>query len=186
MNNIRKVINGFVKVVIVMLLICSIGVQFSDQWGIAHAYDQGGRLGDVAPIFSLQDIDGKQYTVGGSDAPKKKPIWIHFWASWCQPCQLEASAITSLASEYEEELDVYAINVTMYDNLKDAKDFVKKNNYTFPVLMDEQADIYQQFRGAALPTHVLIDGNGIIKDYVVGALPKEQLEKKIKALVKSQ
>ncbi|MNJ58314.1 hypothetical protein D3C77_539430 [compost metagenome] len=50
--------------------------------------------------------------------------------------------------------------------------------------MDEQANVYRQFRGAALPTHILIDGNGIVRDIVIGALPKEQLQAKISDLIK--
>lgn len=183
-HNLRvRCIKYAVKMSIIILLISCLELIFSWGGGQVEASDRGISIGETAPVFSLEGIDGKQYQIGGESGSKDKPTWIHFWASWCPPCQLEAPMITSLAEKYKDQVDVIAVNVTMYDNLKDAQAFVEKYHFTFPVLMDEQAEIYRKFRGAALPTHVLIDKNGIIKDYIVGALPKTQLEEKLGAMM---
>jgi thiol-disulfide isomerase/thioredoxin len=187
----------FIKVVTVLtvfVLICSLGLNVNSPWGKeqrAYAADTNAvKVGEAVPAFSLQGIDGKQYMIGGKGNQgnqgdvAQKPIWIHFWASWCGPCQSEAPDIEELTAKYKDRLDAYGINATMYDNEKDVKTFVEKYRLAFPVLKDEQGDIFKLFRGAALPTHVFIDGNGIVKEIKIGSLSKEQLKAKLDTLIK--
>ena len=189
--------SGIIKVVTVLttfVFICSLGLSVNSICGKeqrAYAADTSlVKVGEVVPAFSLQGIDGKQYTIGdtrnqGNQASSlQKPIWIHFWASWCGPCQSEAPDIEELTAKYKDKLDAYGINATMYDNEQDVKAFVEKYKVTFPVLKDEQGDIFKLFRGAALPTHVFIDGNGVVKEIRIGSLSKEQLNTKLNALIK--
>lgn len=204
-KQIRMISSFFIKVVTaltVFLLICSIGLNVNSPWGKeqrAYAADTNAvKVGEAVPAFSLQGIDGKQYTIGGQEKQgnqanqgkqgnqgdvAQKPIWIHFWASWCGPCQSEAPDIEELTAKYKDKLDAYGINATMYDNEKDVKTFVEKYRLTFPVLKDEQGDIFKLFRGAALPTHVFIDGNGIVKEIKIGSLSKEQVQAKLDTIV---
>lgn len=179
-----------VTVLTVFILICSIGLNVNSLWGEeqrAYAADTNVvKVGEVIPSFSLQGIDGKQYKIGGQEKQGdagQKPIWIHFWASWCGPCQSEAPDIEELTAKYKGKLDAYGINATMYDNEQDVKTFVDKYKLTFPVLKDEQGDIFKLFRGAALPTHVFIDGNGIVKEIKIGSLSKEQLQAKLDTII---
>ncbi|WP_170287021.1 TlpA family protein disulfide reductase [Paenibacillus faecis] len=136
--------------------------------------------GTKAPEFALVGLDGKTYQVGGK---RDKPLLLNFWASWCDPCKEEAPDLVKLAEKYSDTLDVFAVNVTFYDKLDDAKAFVKDYGYTFPVLLDEKEKVYRKYNGVAFPTNVLIDPDGKIRDVVVGTLPPEELEAKIRKLV---
>lgn len=192
----RGISSFFIKVVTVLtvfVLICSFGLNVNSSWGMekrVYAADNNPvKVGEEVPAFSLQGIDGKQYTIGHQQNERnqgivtQKPVWIHFWASWCGPCQSEAPDIEELIAKYKDRLDAYGINATMYDNEQDVKAFVEKYKLTFPVLKDEQGDIFKLFRGAALPTHVFIDGNGIVKEIKIGSLSKEQLQAKLDEIV---
>lgn len=199
-KQIRRTSSSIIKMVTVLtvfVLICSLGLNVNSPWGKeqrAYAADTNpAKAGEEAPAFSLQGIDGKQYKVGGQEKRGnqgnqgdvvQKPIWIHFWASWCGPCQSEAPDIAELAEKYKDQLDVYGINATMYDNEKDVAAFVEKYGLTFPILKDEQGDIFKLFRGAALPTHVFIDENGIVKEITIGSLPKDKMVTKLNHLIK--
>lgn len=136
--------------------------------------------GTAAPAFSLPGLDGKTYEVGGK---RDKVLLLNFWASWCDPCKDEAPELKALAEKYKDSLDIYAVNVTLYDKLDEAKAFVKKYGYTFPVLLDEKEEVYRKFNGIAFPTNVLIDEQGVIRDVIVGVIPPEELEAKIKGLI---
>lgn len=192
----RTTSSCFIKVVTVLtvfVLFYSIGLSVNSRWSEeqrAYAADTNAvKVGEAVPTFSLQGIDGKQYKIGGKAKQgnqgdvAKKPVWIHFWASWCGPCQSEAPDIEELIAKYKDRLDAYGINATMYDNEQDIKTFVEKYKLTFPVLKDEQGDIFKLFRAAALPTHVFIDGNGIVKEIKIGSLSKEQLQVKLDKIV---
>ncbi|MNM85345.1 Thiol-disulfide oxidoreductase ResA [compost metagenome] len=139
--------------------------------------------GTPSPTFSLTGLDGEKYEVGGK---RDKPLLLNFWASWCDPCKEEAPDLVNLYKKYGDKLDVYGVNVTLYDKLENAKQFVKEYNYTFPVLLDEKEEVYRMFNGIAFPTNVLIDENGVIEEVIVGILPPEQLEAKVKALLEKR
>ncbi|MNZ26845.1 Thiol-disulfide oxidoreductase ResA [compost metagenome] len=139
--------------------------------------------GTPSPTISLTGLDGEKYEVGGK---RDKPLLLNFWASWCDPCKEEAPDLVNLYKKYGDKLDVYGVNVTLYDKLENAKQFVKEYNYTFPVLLDEKEEVYRMFNGIAFPTNVLIDENGVIEEVIVGILPPEQLEAKVKALLEKR
>lgn len=144
--------------------------------------ETGAKAGLLAPPFELKGLDSKQtYKVGGT---REKALMLNFWASWCDPCKMEAATLNKLAKSYQDELDVYGINVTKYDTVKDAKSFVETFKLSFPILMDQDGAVYDLYKGMAFPTNVLIDKNGVIQEIILGILSEEELEKKVKALVK--
>ena len=53
-------------------------------------------------------LDAKEYSY-----PKEKPILIHFWATWCPTCKLEASNIQTISENFE----VLTIAVSSGDGL---------------------------------------------------------------------
>ncbi|MCT2194178.1 TlpA disulfide reductase family protein [Paenibacillus sp. FSL K6-2441] len=146
----------------------------------AMAAEGAPKPGTAAPTFALTGLDGKTYEVGGK---RDKVLLLNFWASWCDPCKEEAPELKALSEKYKDSLDIYAVNVTLYDNLDEAKAFVKKYGYTFPVLLDEKEELYRKYNGIAFPTNVLIDEQGVIRDVIVGVISPEELEAKIKSLI---
>lgn len=136
--------------------------------------------GTRAPAFSLKGMDGDTYKVEGK---RDMPLILNFWASWCGPCKEEAPDLVKLEEKYAGRLDIYAVNVTFYDKIDEAKEFVENYGYTFPVLLDEKGEVYGKFNGIAFPTNVLIDADGNVRDVIVGTLPPEELEAKIVKLL---
>lgn len=135
----------------------------------------------LAPSFELQDLNGQTYKVGGK---RDKILMINFWASWCEPCQLEAPDLKRIYEENRDHLDMYSVNVTSYDKLDKAKKFVDDYKLTNPILLDTKGDKYKLYNGIAFPTNVLIDRNGVIRDITLGIVPAKQLESKIEKLIK--
>ncbi|GGF91564.1 TlpA family protein disulfide reductase [Paenibacillus aceti] len=138
--------------------------------------------GTPAPSFSLEDLEGQTYSVGGE---RDKALLVNFWASWCDPCKEEAPDLVKLAEKYSDSLDVYAVNVTFYDKPDKVKEFVQEYGYIFPVLLDKKGEVYQKYNGIAFPTNVLINKEGNIQEVIIGSLSRKELEAKLKELVKS-
>lgn len=137
--------------------------------------------GQQLPSMILKGLNGKSYDVG---APRNKAMIISFWASWCDPCRLEAPMLNELYSKYKHAVDVYGINVTRYDRLEDVQKFSRSLALRFPILLDEQGAFFEQFGGAAFPTHVMIDHHGQVREIIIGMLSERELEGKIEALQK--
>ncbi|MDO7906001.1 TlpA disulfide reductase family protein [Paenibacillus sp. JX-17] len=133
-----------------------------------------------APSFTLKGLDSKPYSVGGR---RDKPLIINFWASWCGPCRQEAPLLQKLAKTYHNQLDVYAVNVTQYDQIQDAADFTRSFGYTMPVLLDTKGDVFGQYQGAAFPTTILVDRNGIVVSVMIGSVSEARLMSKLTPLI---
>jgi thiol-disulfide isomerase/thioredoxin len=142
--------------------------------------DTAPKPGFLAPAFKLTGMNGKTYEVGGK---REKPIMLNFWASWCGPCELEAPDLKSVYEKYGNDFDLYGINTTDKDNLEEVKKFVKHYKLPFPILLDTDGKIADQFRFNLIPTSFLIDRNGVVVEVVHVLAPKE-LERKIKNLIK--
>ncbi|WP_211747667.1 TlpA disulfide reductase family protein [Paenibacillus sp. Marseille-Q4541] len=144
--------------------------------------ETGAKAGLLAPSFQLKGLGNKgTFKVGG---PREKAVMLNFWASWCDPCKMEAPSLNKLAKSYKDDLDIYGINVTKYDTEKEAKAFVETFKLKFPIMMDEDGAVYDLYKGMAFPTNVLIDKNGVIQEIILGILTEEELEKKVKDLVR--
>lgn len=141
-----------------------------------------------APEFTLVDQYGKTHSI--SDY-KGKVVFLNFWATWCPPCRAEMPYIQELYEEYsvEEDPDVIILSVA-FPNLGDEtdvegiKDFLQKNGYTYPVLMDEGASLQLPYYITAYPTTFIINPDGNVLGYVPGSMTKEIMQQVIAEALK--
>ena len=90
---------------------------------------------------------------------------------------------SSLQSLYEERqnkdvvlLTIDIIGTRPTETPENLADFMQKNGYTFPVLLDMDRAVTRNYSVKATPTNILIDKNGIIQQVVVGEFPKAELD----------
>ncbi|MCZ8518018.1 MULTISPECIES: TlpA family protein disulfide reductase [Paenibacillus] len=132
-----------------------------------------------APALRLQGMGGGEFAVGGG---RSKPLLLNFWASWCGPCHEEAPDLQAVYAKYKDRVDFYGVNVTSEDSAKEAKAFVKKYQFTFPVLLDTEGTAAEAYRLRLVPSSYLIDREGKLVE-VIHVLPADQLEAKIQRLI---
>ena len=94
---------------------------------------------------------------------KGKPVVIHFWATWCKVCKLEAQNIETLSKQYE----VLTIAVNSGDN-GNIEVYLKERNLTFRVLNDVDGSWAKQFKVEVFPTTFIYDKSGELKFTEVG------------------
>ena len=110
------------------------------------------------PQLKTELLDGSHYS------PKKgKALVVHFWATWCPTCKLEASNIESVSKQYE----VLTIAVNSGDNAK-IKAYMSQRNLSFRVVNDSDGKWAKQFKVEAYPTTFIYDASGELKFTEVG------------------
>ena len=110
------------------------------------------------PQLKVVLLDGSTYI------PKEsKPLIVHFWATWCPTCKLEAPNIETISHEYE----VLTIAVNSGDNAK-IKAYMNERDLSFRVVNDSTGMWAKQFNVEAYPTTFIYDASGELKFTEVG------------------
>jgi len=110
------------------------------------------------PHIEVQLLDGTQYVM-----KEGKPLVVHFWATWCPTCKLEAQNIERIAKDYE----VLTIAVNSGEDMK-IKAYMTERELTFNVVNDKEGQWAEQFKVEAYPTTFIYDSKGMLKFTEVG------------------
>lgn len=133
-----------------------------------------------APIpaldFALTDQFGNTHTL---DQYKGKTILLNFWATWCGPCRSEMPDLQAVYEDYGKNekdlvvLGVAAPNLGQEGSAEDITAFLEENGYTYPTLMNEDASLFYSYGISSFPTTFMIDKNGNVYGYIMGAQSRE-------------
>ncbi|MDH4327923.1 MAG: TlpA family protein disulfide reductase [Nitrospira sp.] len=138
------------------------------------AWSMGSRVpvvGTPAEDFRLVDLEGKQQSLSQY---RGKVVLVNFWATWCKPCTTEMPAMQTTYDKLRDKgFVVLAIN-ELEDDAK-VREHIKQHGHTFPVLMDRENKVANQFGVFGLPVSVFIDEKGVVQEYIKGGLLTEQL-----------
>lgn len=99
-------------------------------------------VGNSAPDFRLQDVDGNNYSL--SDYKDKNPVVIYFYPKAGTPgCTKQACGIRDSYSKFKEnEIVVLGISV---DSKELIRDFINDHNLNFPLLSDENKAVSKSY-----------------------------------------
>ena len=95
-----------------------------------------------------------------TETAKYPVMLVDFWAPWCGPCRMVSPIIEQLAREYSGKVAFGKVNV------------------------DENPAISSRFGIQSIPTMMILK-NGKVVDTMIGAMPKGQIEMKLKLQLSS-
>ncbi len=101
---------------------------------------------------TLQSVTDGNFEAEVLAASKTQPVLVDFWAEWCRPCHMLAPTVEQLATEYAGKLKVVKMNV------------------------DENSNATFRYNIRGIPT-LLLFKDGEVADQIVGAVPKEQIQR---------
>lgn len=150
------------------LLVVSLGLVPID------GFSMGSRVpavGTAAEDFRLADLDGKQQSLSQY---RGKVVLVNFWATWCKPCTTEMPAMQTTYDQLRDKgFVVLAVN-ELEDDAK-VREHIAQYGHTFPVLLDRDNKVANQFGVFGLPVSVFIDETGVVREYIKGGLLTEQV-----------
>jgi peroxiredoxin len=108
-------------------------------------------IGERKPDFALPDLTGVHRTLADQAG---RPVLVHFFATWCEPCRPELQALERLAAR-ERTVRVIAISVDEPDGR--VRRFFEATPVSFPVLLDRDRATAKSWGVDILPTSFLLD-----------------------------
>src|SRR5579859_2715858 len=140
-----------------------------------------GEIGSRLPAFSVKDLQGHE--ISSADL-RGKVVLIDFWATWCQPCKKEMPGYQKLLDRYSS-LGMAVVGFK-FDTMRDMEDpvqFAKTIGVGYPLTVATD-DLKQKFGGIeGLPTTLLYDRDGILRNKVIGFEYTDIIESEIKPLL---
>ena len=137
----------------------------------------GPRAGDVAPDFTLENLDGQPVTLSEW---RGRPVLVNFWAPWCKPCELEMPAIQA-AYEAHQEHGFVVLAVAVDDSAENVRRFFVKHDLTFEPLMDD-GSVSHVYQVLGLPTSVFVGSDGTISAVHIGPLTEVKIAEYLSSL----
>lgn len=118
-----------------------------------------------APNFYLKGLNGRKFELKDF---KGKVIFLNFWATWCGPCKEEMPSIEKLYQQFIEKDFVFLTISVDYEGKKPVKEFIEKQRYTFPVLLDPKCKVLDLYEVKGIPTTIIIDKKGKMVGKAIG------------------
>ena len=134
--------------------------------------------GQVAVDFKLKALDGKEFSLQDL---KGKFVLLDFWATWCIPCRRDLPVIEKLHQEFHRK-GLVVLGVNADEEVESVNDFLPTAKLTYPILLAADSGIVPNYSVKAFPTVVLIDADGKIVFYHVGAGGEKALRENLAKL----
>ena len=128
---------------------------------------RGGPILDrVAPTIQAPLLHGGSFDL---EQHRGKIVILDFWATWCPPCKATLPALSKVYQEYKDDpsIQIFTVNSENITSQR-LKKFLKARDLTFPVITDPRQNINNLYNIKALPTMVVINGEGVVKYTKIG------------------
>lgn len=128
-------------------------------------------IGAQASDFDLVDLSGQRVHL--SDL-RGKPVVVNFWATWCRPCVAEHEALQTAARRHEGRAAF--LGILYGDEPARAEEWLARSGSVYPTLVDPMQHSIVDYGVAGVPETFFIDGEGVIRHKVSGAVSEAEIE----------
>lgn len=140
---------------------------------------------EPAPDFTLDVVSGE----GQGDrvhlaSQRGRVVVLDFWASWCQPCRRSIPILNRVRERFAgAAFSMYGVNVERDLGPSQLAMAHARFGAAFPSFQDLSSTVKDAYRVRSLPTIVVIDRTGRIRDFMTGVPSQPRLERTIRSLL---
>lgn len=135
----------------------------------------------IAPDLPLNDLNGRSFTLADF---RGQLVVLNFWATWCTPCR-EEMPILQAFSDAQGEDGVLVLAITEPTNGQDMEKiraFLDEMQITLPIGLDQSFSLHNALGVVSLPMTFFIDKEGMVRQFMLGQLTLEDLQRETNAL----
>jgi len=147
----------------------------------------GGAAGDSTGLYAFRaaELDGS--TLDMREHFGRDVVLLNFWATYCEPCKAEMPVLQGMHERLGERgLKIVSISIDTSETISGVRPFIRRQGYTFSVVVDEDEAISQAYNPAkSAPFTIIIDRDGRVVQRIEGFRPAEaaELERRVEELL---
>ncbi|HEX3046971.1 MAG TPA: TlpA disulfide reductase family protein [Bacillota bacterium] len=181
----KYIVLGLILVSLILTVLIGTTGFTAEKAGQAKQTGQvGPGVGLIAPDFTLQDLNGKKYSLKEVVAQNKVTL-VNFWATWCPPCRAEIPELIKFYQKYSTK-KVALLAINLQENPSEVKNFVVQNKMNFPILADTKGSVAEQYQVYAIPSTIFLDSKGKVRQKIEGSTNLETIEGIVQKLLKEK
>ena len=140
----------------------------------------GTTVGKTCPTISLDIVDSTEKFDIQKETSEGRVVVLNFWYTTCGPCLEELPYFYQMATDYADRVSVAAVhieqpNVDVTDFILNDSGHPEWNDGKMTIGWDTGMKLINLFNIQACPVTVVINTDGVITDYFVGGLHKDEL-----------
>jgi peroxiredoxin len=148
----------------------------------AAQVEAGIRVGAVAPVVTVDDLDGTPVDLGQWIG--KRPVLLEFWATWCPNCEELLPRLKEAWKTYGQQVQFIGVNVTVNQKPDRVRRYIDEHEIPFLVLFDDRATSIKAYQAPATSYFVIVDASGKVSYTGLGV--DQQFEAALKAVTSSR
>ncbi len=125
-----------------------------------HAQEDGLGVGAAAPAVVVHDLDGRPVSLGRYIG--KKPVFLEFWATWCESCEALLPRVRAAQAAFGDRVEFIGVNITVNQTPDQVRRYIKTHKPPFRTLYDDEGSSTRAFQVPATSYVVIVDRSGKI------------------------
>lgn len=121
---------------------------------------EGVAVGGRAPAVTIRGLDGKSVDLGQYIG--KKPVFLEFWATWCDLCEELLPRVRAAQAAYGSDVEFFGINVTVNQTPERVQRYIATHKPPFRTLYDDAGASIRAYQVPATSYVVIVDRSGKI------------------------
>lgn len=109
-----------------------------------------------------------------------EPVVVHFWGSWCDPCDFHLDVLAEAQRRHPE---VRFVGILFRDDPDDARRFAGDHDAGWPMLLDADESAASAYGVGGVPLTFFVDRDGQIAGSMVNEYSKPLLERQIRRIL---
>ena len=122
------------------------------------AQESGIPVGSKAPVVTVPDLDDNMVDLGRYIG--KKPLFLEFWATWCELCEELLPQVRAAHARYGSEVEFLGINVTVNQTRDRVRRYLDQHKPPFRTLYDAEGVSTRAYQAPATSYVVIVDRGG--------------------------